>query len=742
LIQFGFMKYLFSFFALTLSWMSFGQSAPPVTITDTPNCFYHGLHAAVTAGIVPVSSGITVDDGWSSVFPIGFTFNFYGTPNTQCIIGSNGCLGFNLASAGAYNTWPIGATLAATSSPDIRNVICGPWCDVLISAGGSIQFSVQGSAPNRNFAVTWCGTAMYSCTSEWLTTQIIMYETSDIVEVHIQHRTICSTSWNGSKAIVGVKNAAGTASTVAPGRDYPATWTVPVPEAWRFTPIAGPSYSVSSIPYSPIPYASSTVFWYDSTTHAYLGSGPDLQVAPTVPTTYEAGILGCNDTLWGYVHVDPPVGPQMHLAMDYGVRFFCDSDVAYFFSNSTPASSAFATKWIFGDGDSSFAPNVVHTYTAQGTYTAHLNFSSVTYGCPLDTAITLELNHPLVDSFGTDYKTVCLGVPFHFTNYSSSSTNGVSTTDLLKYSWSFGRGRGDTAKDPVFTYPAPGVYAAQLTITDTIGCQKTYIDTLESIFLSVRTRVHDTTVCLFDSMGMASFVTVVPDTVPVSYTWANANNIGITTNPSSRFFGIGVYVYTVTVATPTTATATGCFASDTQRVTSGPPVTLTNLTTSPVTIPYGNSIQLNANGAVFYRWRPDNGTLNDANINNPVATPRDATTVYTVYGMSVYGCLDSANIIVNVDNTIPEGVPSGFTPNNDGINDVFKVSGLTFQNMVEFRVFNRWGQEMFMTNDPKVGWDGTFHGEAQDMGVYNWVIILGHTDGGQKVYKGTVTLLR
>lgn len=83
------------------------------------HCFNHGLHAGVAGGIIPISSGITVDDGWSGVIPIGFTFNFYGTPYTQCVIGSNGCLGFNLASAGAYCTWPIGATLAATTATDI-----------------------------------------------------------------------------------------------------------------------------------------------------------------------------------------------------------------------------------------------------------------------------------------------------------------------------------------------------------------------------------------------------------------------------------------------------------------------------------------------------------------------------------------------------------------------------------------------------------------------------------------------
>ena len=78
----------------------------------------------------------------------------------------------------------------------------------------------------------------------------------------------------------------------------------------------------------------------------------------------------------------------------------------------------------------------------------------------------------------------------------------------------------------------------------------------------------------------------------------------------------------------------------------------------------------------------------------------------------------------------------------DGINDVFKVSGLTFQNMVEFRVFNRWGQELFYTNSKDMGWDGAFHGEKQDMGVYNYLIIVDRPGQDNIIYKGSVTLLR
>ncbi|MCD6012994.1 MAG: hypothetical protein K0Q79_2856 [Flavipsychrobacter sp.] len=828
------MRYFLSLLILIFSFS--GAKAQIISITDTPHCFYHGLHAGFAGGIVPISSGITVDDGWSGVIPIGFTFNFYGTPYTQCVIGSNGCLGFNLASAGAYNTWPIGTTLAATTSADIRNVICGPWCDVLLAAGGTIEYSTQGVAPNRNFAVTWCGTGMYSCTSEWLTTQIIIYETTGIIEVHLGHRTICSTGWNGSRAIIGVKNAAGTVSTTPPTRDFAPTW-IANNEAWRFTSIFGPSYSVASIPYAPIPYASSAVYWRDSTTGVLVGTGPSLSVAPTVPTTYEASVLGCKDTTKAYIRVSVPTGltpgglpsidpitgshythptvcgkcdgeivlhgikphqvdtlyhtkngiwqpviidsalldstihltglceatydnfflkygdcpsdtvgpvvfttPPINSSFGYSADLRCDGDVVTFWNYSTPKGSEYNDSWTFGDGATSTAINPVHTYSLQGTYTVTLrhasNYATATT-CFEDTTINIPLIHPIDAQITYDANEVCLGMPIRFTGLTVSN-------DMPSFTWQFGAGDSAEYQNPIdFTYKIPGRFMVTFTVKDSIGCIATDIDSVTVISVDVRTRVHDTSVCLVDSMEMAAFVKIIPDDISYQLAWTPTNNIGATTGPTTKFFGIGDYMYTVTLTTPPlTLNPNGCIATDTQAIHSYPPVVLTDITASPVTIPYGSSIQLNAKGAVYYTWTPADGSLTNNNINNPIASPKDVQTVYTVYGMNFFGCLDSAKVIVNVDKNIPEGVPTAFTPNGDGMNDVFMPSGLTFQNMVEFRVFNRWGQEVFMTNNPKVGWDGTFHGTKQDMGTYNWIIILGHVDGTNKVYKGDVTLIR
>jgi len=162
--------------------------------------------------------------------------------------------------------------------------------------------------------------------------------------------------------------------------------------------------------------------------------------------------------------------------------------------------------------------------------------------------------------------------------------------------------------------------------------------------------------------------------------------------------------------------------------------------TADQAIPYGRSIQLGVHGGWIYYWKPDNGTLNNPNISNPIASPQEKTT-YTVYSYQHQGCIDSAHVTIDVLTTT-EVIPSAFTPNGDGINDVFRVVNLAFGRLVEMHIYNRWGQEVCRTNDNEKGWDGMFEGVPQDLGVFNYYIIIERENHKEVHYKGTVTLIR
>ena len=88
-------------------------------------------------------------------------------------------------------------------------------------------------------------------------------------------------------------------------------------------------------------------------------------------------------------------------------------------------------------------------------------------------------------------------------------------------------------------------------------------------------------------------------------------------------------------------------------------------------------------------------------------------------------------------------LPTAFSPNNDGVNDVFRIARwLNVERIDEFAVYNRWGQKVFSTNNIEDGWNGTVKNEKADMGVYMWMVTGLTKDGKDILEKGNVTLLR
>jgi gliding motility-associated-like protein len=106
-------------------------------------------------------------------------------------------------------------------------------------------------------------------------------------------------------------------------------------------------------------------------------------------------------------------------------------------------------------------------------------------------------------------------------------------------------------------------------------------------------------------------------------------------------------------------------------------------------------------------------------------------------------CTDSAFVTVKIFKTNPQVfVPSAFTPNNDGKNDVFRPIAVGILNIEYFRVFNRWGELVFSTTTNGKGWDGKIGGKEQASGTFVWVV-KGVDYTGKSVFaKGTVTLIR
>jgi len=159
------------------------------------------------------------------------------------------------------------------------------------------------------------------------------------------------------------------------------------------------------------------------------------------------------------------------------------------------------------------------------------------------------------------------------------------------------------------------------------------------------------------------------------------------------------------------------------------------------TIQIGGSVQLTGTGGVQYVWTPAAG-LNNANIFNPVANP-DSSTIYTLLVTNVYGCQNTDTMEVYVlDYVTPYWIPSAFTPNGDGHNDMLYVRGGVFLTF-EFQVFNRYGEEMFDSKDINEGWDGKApSGQPAPIDAYVYKLNGVLTTGSTVSANGIVNLVR
>ncbi len=155
-------------------------------------------------------------------------------------------------------------------------------------------------------------------------------------------------------------------------------------------------------------------------------------------------------------------------------------------------------------------------------------------------------------------------------------------------------------------------------------------------------------------------------------------------------------------------------------------------------------LQLNATGGATYTWSPSLG-LSATNIGNPIATlPATIDSIiYRVRATDIAGCFADDDMKVIVFKTGPEiFIPTGFTPNGDGNNELVMPVLVGMQKLNYFRVYNRWGQMIFSTSEIGKGWDGKVGGVPQPSGTYVFAAQAIDYTGKVAFRKGTVVLIR
>lgn len=154
---------------------------------------------------------------------------------------------------------------------------------------------------------------------------------------------------------------------------------------------------------------------------------------------------------------------------------------------------------------------------------------------------------------------------------------------------------------------------------------------------------------------------------------------------------------------------------------------------------FGNTYQLTAGGGTTYSWSPAEG-LSATDIADPIASPT-VTTTYTCSISDGAGCTATRQVTVTILHSNNFYIPTAFSPNGDGRNDILYLRGNNFRKF-RFSVFDRWGEKMFETEDASIGWNGTHKGKDVVTGVYTWVVTIVYDDTNSLTETGTTTLLR
>ena len=553
----------------------------------------------------------------------------------------------------------------------------------------------------------------------------------------------------------------------------PPPSNVPIDYSWDFG-VNGITTDVSNQPVPFYDYPDTGTYFV--TLIATKGSGPNA----------------CIDTTYAFVYIYPT-----HHS-DFSATNFCVGVNTNFTDQSiSTVGNVNFWNWDFGDGSNSTQPNPSHQFTTQGTFPVTL-IGGNDLGCRDTITKNITIQQSLFVTAGPDTSVCISGANFR----DSVQLNASGATS---YQWtpSFNLNSG-IVQNPIARPTLNTTYV--VTGTDASGCFGFDSVTVFVFDPNIDVIIDDTkTVCRFDtayanvtSQGASNYVwtpnqfllnpnsyspgffppTSTSYTLTVSnYCYSKSDNILINILPPptlsfspsdsicpgnpSQLSVSGAQSYqwqfdntlsaqniSNPIVTPTSSQyyyvtgidANGCKNNDSTFVVVVPLPIVNAGNDTLIYIDTKAYLDASTDASKFY-WTPTTFLSKPKSLQTSAAVTKAQS--YVLVAQNEFGCINSDTIFITVvkDNILL--VPTAFSPNGDGVNDVFKiVRTVNIYKLKEFSVWNRWGEKVFETSDVNEGWDGTFGNHLQPMSVYVWQIIAESKDSEEIVRKGNVTLVR
>lgn len=412
-----------------------------------------------------------------------------------------------------------------------------------------------------------------------------------------------------------------------------------------------------------------------------------------------------------------------------------------FTDTSTPADT-YSCSWSLGDGTLSDECPTSHAYTNDGIYNVLLGVTNA-FGCTDDTLMSQLIGiipTPEPDfSYTTNNGCVPLEVRFE---------NDTPGQDEQTAFWDLGNGQTATTPDAIALYDTPGTFTVTLTMTNGLGCSATDVET-DAI------TAHGLPVVTF-------FVTPDHGCAPLDVQFTNTTDPGMIGGCSWAFGDgdvsdncatqhtydhSGTYNVSLTVHSPA-----GCEGDTTlYHLVHVDPSPDADFTFGPQPTDFNHPeitfVDRSSADVISWNWHfptgtPDTSTDTEVLVRYP--NDRGDTYPAALTVTNQYGCSDTRILPVVIDGVHSVFAPNAFTPDGDAINAVFlPIIRDDVAEDHDMRIFDRWGREVFHSEDPTKGWDGTINGEEPKVDVYIWKVRSRNgVDGIVREYTGHVTVLR
>jgi gliding motility-associated-like protein len=395
--------------------------------------------------------------------------------------------------------------------------------------------------------------------------------------------------------------------------------------------------------------------------------------------------------------------------------------------------NAFNTFWDFGDpttlADTSGLFSPTYTYPDTGNYTITLIVNKGLI-CA-DTATSVAHIYHSIDGADFTAGNACAFTPIQFSDI-SSLTEGPEAKRL----WNFGDGVSDSIKNPLHTYTFPKNYTVSLIAYNKNGCTDTSRKTITIFPLPLPDAGNDTTVChgiTFQLHGSGGS----------GYLWNDSPELSCTSCSDPLASPLNSTTYKLTVTN-----AFGCMAKDSVHI-SLRPVIIPADTFTYIGRCYSDPVQFFGQARNFdffcrknIQWQWDFGDGSFSSEQNP----EHKYAGIGPYTVTLKVSSDSPPFRQTLSILPPDSclknifVPNTFTPNGDGMNDIVYLRTINAKKIL-FRIYNRWGEEVFRTENLHTGWDGTYKGEKLTPQVFVFQADVTFYDDSRETKKGNITLV-